>query len=69
MSHTVEEEALLEPSYDTWFLLQRGCCCQGKDVIPVDHIKGKGFQSRLTFGLKIRLTAGIEPCLLIKTIT
>ena len=26
--------------------------------------KGKGFQSRLTFGLKITLTAGIEPCLL-----
>ena len=41
---------------------QRGCCCQGKEVVPVDHIRGKGLSSRLTSGLKIRLTAGFEPC-------
>ena len=42
--------------------VQRGCCCQGKEVVPVDHIRGKGLSFRLTSGSKIRLTAGFEPC-------
>ena len=37
-------------------------CCQGKEVVPVDHIRGKGLSSRRTSGSKIRLTAGFEPC-------
>ena len=52
----------LLPGYLTQFFLQRGCCCQGKEVVPVDHIWGKGLSSRLTSGSKIRLTAGFEPC-------
>ena len=52
----------LLPGYHTRFFLQRGCCCQGKEVVPVDHIRGKGLSSRLTSGSKIRLTAGFEPC-------
>ena len=40
--------------------LQRGCCCQGKEVVPVDHIRGKGLSYS---GLKIILIAGFEPCL------
>ena len=51
----------LLPGYHTRFFLQRGCCCQGKEVVPVDHIRGKGLISRLTSGSKIRLTAGFEP--------
>ena len=53
----------LLPGYNTRFFLQRGCLCQGKEVVPVDHIRGKGLSSRLTSGSKIRLTAGFEPCL------
>ena len=49
----------LLPGYNTQFFLQRGCCCQGKEVVPIDHIRGKGLSSRS----KIRLTAGFEPCL------
>ena len=46
----------LLPGYLTRFFLQsRGCCCQGKEVVPVGHIRG------LTSGSKIRLTAGLEP--------
>ena len=52
----------LIPGYHTRFFLQRGCCCQGKEVVPVDHIRGKGLSSRLTSGSKIRLTAGVELC-------
>ena len=52
----------LLPGYNTRFFLKRGCCCQGKEVVPVDHIRGKGLSSRLTSGSKIRLTAGFEPC-------
>ena len=52
----------LIPGYHTRFFLQRGCCCQGKEVVPVDHIRGRGLSSRLTSGSKIRLTAGFEPC-------
>ena len=52
----------LLPGYLTRFFLQRGCCCQGKEVVPVDHIRGKGLSSCLTSGSKIRLTAGFEPC-------
>ena len=52
----------LIPSYHTRFFLHRGCCCQGKEVVPVDHIRGKGLSSCLTSGSKIRLTAGFEPC-------
>ena len=61
------------PTLDWYFFLfyllsfaVRSCCCQGncKEVVPVDHIKDKGFQSRLTFGSKIRLIVGIWPCLL-----
>ena len=52
----------LLPGYHTRFFLQRGCCCQGKEVVPVDHIRGNGLSSRLTSGSKIRLTAGFEPC-------
>ena len=51
----------LLPGYRTRFFLQRGCCCQGKEVVPVDHTWGKGLSSCLTSGLKIRLTAGFEP--------
>ena len=51
----------LIPGYRTRFFLQRGCCCQGKEVVPVDHIRGKGLSSRRTSGSKIRLTAGFEP--------
>ena len=53
----------LIPGYHTRFFLQRGCCCQGKEVVPVDHIRGRGLSSRLTSGSrKSRLTAGFEPC-------
>ena len=52
----------LLPCYNTRFFLQRGCCCQGKEVVPVDHIRGKGLSSCLTFGSKIGFTAGFEPC-------
>ena len=52
----------LIPGYHTRFFLQRGCCCQGKEVVPVDHISGRGLSSRLTSGSKIRLTAGFELC-------
>ena len=52
----------LLPCYNTRFFLQRGCCCQGKEVVPVDHIRGKGLSSCLTSGSKIRLTAGFELC-------
>ena len=52
----------LLPGYDTRFFLQRGCCCQGKEVVPVDHIRGKGLSSRLTCWSNIRLTGGFEPC-------
>ena len=52
----------LLPGYRTRFFLQRGCCCQGKEVVPVDYIRGKGLSSCLTSGSKIRLTAGFEPC-------
>ena len=52
----------LLPGYDKRFFLQRACCCQGKEVAPVDHIRSKGLSSRLTTGSKIRLTAGFEPC-------
>ena len=49
--------------YHTRFFLQRGCCCQGREVVPVDHIiRGKGLSSRLSSRSKIRLTAGFEPC-------
>ena len=51
----------LLPGYRTRFFLQRSCCCQGKEVVPVDHISGKGLRSCLTSGSKIRLTAGLEP--------
>ena len=30
----------LIPGYHTRFFLQRGCCCQGKEVVPVDHNQG-----------------------------
>ena len=30
----------LLPCYNTRFFLQRGCCCQGKEVVPVHHIGG-----------------------------
>ena len=44
----------LPPGYNTrFFLQQRGCCCQGKEVVPVDHIRGKGLSSRLTSGSKL----------------
>ena len=52
----------LLPGYHTRFFPQRGCCCEGKEVVPVDHIRGKGLSSRLTSGSKIRLSAGFEPC-------
>ena len=52
----------LLPGYDTRFFLQRECC-QCKEVVPIDHIRGKGLSSRLASGSKIRLTAGFEPCL------
>ena len=32
----------LLPGYHTRFFLQRGCCCQGKEVVPVDHIRVRG---------------------------
>ena len=51
----------LLPGYHTWFFLQRGCCSQGKEVVPVDHIRGKGLSSRLTSWSKIKLTSGFEP--------
>ena len=31
----------LIPGYLTRFFLRRGCCCQGKEVVPIDHIRGK----------------------------
>ena len=52
----------LLPGYHARFFFQRGCCCQDKEVVPVDHIRGKGLSSRRTSGSKIRLTAGFEPC-------
>ena len=52
----------LLPGYRTRFFLPRGCCCQGKEVVPVDHVRGKGLSSCLTSGSKLRLTAGFEPC-------
>ena len=56
-------EKFTEPTrygYFTRFFLQRGCCCHGKEDVPVHHIRGKGLSSRLTSGSKIRLTAGFE---------
>ena len=50
------------PGYRTRFFFRRGCCCQGKEAVPVDHIRDKGLSFRLTSGSKIRLTAGFEPC-------
>ena len=47
----------LLPGYNTRFSPRRGCCCQGKEVVPVNHIRGKGLSSRLTSGSKVRLTA------------
>ena len=35
------------------FFLQRGCCCQGKEVVPVDHIRGKGSVPVLPLGRKL----------------
>ena len=61
--HTQSKRRLF-PGYDTRFSLHDGCCCQSKEVAPLDHIKGKGCQSSVTFGLKIRLTTGIGPRLL-----
>ena len=62
MSHVFLEEAL------SWFMTHgfssKGIAAVRARKLSVDHIKGKGFQSRLTFGSKIRLTARIEPCLL-----
>ena len=52
----------LLPGDHTRFFLKRGCCCQGKEVVPVDHVRGKGLSSHLTSGSKTRLTAGFEPC-------
>ena len=52
----------LLPSYHTRFSLQRGCCCQGKEVVPVDHIRGKGLSSCLTSWVKIGLIAAFEQC-------
>ena len=52
----------LFPGYHTRFFLQRGCCCQGKEVVPVDHIRGKGLSSCLTSWSKIRLIAAFEQC-------
>ena len=52
----------LIPGYHTRFFLQRGCCCQDKEVVPVNHIMGKGLSSCRTSGSKIRLTVGFEPC-------
>ena len=52
----------LLPGYRTRVFLQRSCCCQGKEVVPVDHVRGNGISSRLTSWSKIRLTAGFEPC-------
>ena len=43
------------PGYRTRFFLQRGCCCQGKEVVPVDHIRGKGLSPRLPLGRKLDL--------------
>ena len=43
----------LLPGYRTRFFLQRGCCCQGKEVVPVDHIRGKGLSPRLPLGRKL----------------
>ena len=51
----------LLPGYHTRFFLEMGCCCQGKEVVPVHHIRGKGLSSRLTSGSKISLTAAFEP--------
>ena len=42
----------LIPGYHTRFFLQRGCCCQGKEVVPVDHIRGKGSVPVLPLGRK-----------------
>ena len=53
----------LLPGHDTRFFLQRGCCCQGKKVVPVNHFRGEGLSSHLACGSKIRLTAGFELCL------
>ena len=52
----------LLPAYNTRFFLQKGYCCQGKEVVPFNRIRGKGLSSRLTSGSKISLTAGFEPC-------
>ena len=60
MSHVSLEEAPSRLQHTVF--LQRGCCCQGKEVVPVDHIRGKGLSSHLTSGSKIRLTAGFELC-------
>ena len=59
MTHVSLEEA---PSqlWHTVFL-QRGCCCQGKEVVPIDHITGWGAQFPSYPWSKIRLTAGFEP--------
>ena len=43
----------LIPGYRTRFFLQRGCCCQGKEVVPVDHIRGKGSVPVVPLGRKL----------------
>ena len=43
----------LIPGYLTRFFLQRGCCCQGKEVVPVDHIRGKGSVPVVPLGRKL----------------
>ena len=62
ISHVSLGEAPSRLPYHTRFFFQRGCCCQGKEVVTVDHIGGKGLSSHLTSGSKVRLTAGFEPC-------
>ena len=43
----------LIPGYRTRFFLQRGCCCQGKEVVSVDHIRGKGSVPVVPLGRKL----------------
>ena len=43
----------LIPGYRKRFFLQRGCCCQGKEVVPVDHIRGKGSVPVVPLGRKL----------------
>ena len=58
----LEDTVFGRHGWNTRFFLERGCYCQGKEVVPVDHIRGKALSSRLASGSKIRLTAGFEPC-------